>query len=110
MRVVKSFNQEGEQVNKFSAASDDLNRLNLNIGYLMSAVIPAFSIIAYIAICAVTTMIGLQIKLHPTDCGYKPICKLYFDIIICCLDYRNCTYECFSGQSFTWKNKRSFRY
>lgn len=33
----------------------------------MSAVIPAFSIIAYIAICAVTTMIGLQIKLHPTD-------------------------------------------
>lgn len=67
MRVVKSFNQEGEQVNKFSAASDDLNRLNLNIGYLMSAVIPAFSIIAYIAICAVTTMIGLQIKLHPTD-------------------------------------------
>lgn len=67
IRVVKSFNQEDRQVNKFSLASDALNRLNLNIGYLMSAVIPAFSIIAYIAICAVTTMIGLQIKLHPTD-------------------------------------------
>lgn len=67
IRVVKSFNQEDRQVNKFSLASDALNRLNLNIGYLMSAVIPAFSIIAYIAICAVITMIGLQIKLHPTD-------------------------------------------
>ena len=46
VRVVKSFNQEGQEINKFNQTSDTLNNVNLKIGYLFSTVIPSFELIA----------------------------------------------------------------
>lgn len=49
-RVVKSFVQEGSQIEKFDEASDELNGHNLAVGYTFSAMIPAFTIISQLAI------------------------------------------------------------
>lgn len=58
VRVVKSFNQEGQEINKFNQTSDTLNNVNLKIGYLFSTVIPSFELIAYVIIAAAIYLIG----------------------------------------------------
>ena len=67
VRVVKSFNQEGQEINKFNQTSDNLNNVNLKIGYLFSTVIPSFELIAYVIIAATIYLIGGSILDHPSD-------------------------------------------
>ncbi|MGN8884614.1 ABC transporter ATP-binding protein [Ligilactobacillus salivarius] len=67
VRVVKSFNQEGQEIDKFNQTSDNLNNVNLKIGYLFSTVIPSFELIAYVIIAAVIYLIGGSILDHPSD-------------------------------------------
>lgn len=67
VRVVKSFNQEGQEINKFNQTSDTLNNVNLKIGYLFSTVIPSFELIAYVIIAAAIYLIGGSILEHPSD-------------------------------------------
>ena len=67
IRVVKSFNQEGQEINKFNQTSDNLNNVNLKIGYLFSTVIPSFELIAYVIIAAAIYLIGGSILDYPSD-------------------------------------------
>lgn len=67
VRVVKSFNQEGQEINKFNQTSDTLNNVNLKIGYLFSTVIPSFELIAYVIIAAAIYLIGGSILEHSSD-------------------------------------------
>ena len=67
VRVVKSFNQEGQEIDKFNQTSDNLNNVNLKIGYLFSTVIPSFELIAYVIIAATIYLIGGSILDHPSD-------------------------------------------
>lgn len=67
VRVVKSFNQEGQEINKFNQTSDTLNNVNLKIGYLFSTVIPSFELIAYVIIAAAIYLIGGSILEYPSD-------------------------------------------
>ena len=67
VRVVKSFNQEGQEINKFNQTSDNLNNVNLKIGYLFSTVIPSFELIAYVIIAAAIYLIGGSILDYPSD-------------------------------------------
>lgn len=65
IRVVKSFNQGKQEIQKFNKTSDKLNDYNIVIGYWFSAVMPAFQLIAYLVIALVIFLIGQSIKLHP---------------------------------------------
>ena len=67
VRVVKSFNQEGQEIDKFNQTSDNLNNVNLKIGYLFSTIIPSFELIAYVIIAATIYLIGGSILDHPSD-------------------------------------------
>lgn len=67
VRVVKSFNQEGQEIKKFNQTSDRLNDYNIVIGYWFSAIMPAFQLIAYLVITLVVFLIGQSISQHPTD-------------------------------------------
>lgn len=67
VRVVKSFNQEGQEIDKFNQTSDNLNNVNLKIGYLFSTVIPSFELIAYVIIAAAIYLIGGSILDYPSD-------------------------------------------
>ena len=50
VRVVKSFNQGENEIKRFNETSDDLNELNIKIGYCISTIMPAFMLIAYLVI------------------------------------------------------------
>ena len=65
--LFRSFNQEGQEINKFNQTSDTLNNVNLKIGYLFSTVIPSFELIAYVIIAAAIYLIGGSILEHPSD-------------------------------------------
>lgn len=67
VRVVKSFNQGPQEIKKFDKTSDKLNDYNIVIGYWFSAVMPAFSMIAYLVITLIIFLIGSSISVHPTD-------------------------------------------
>ena len=49
-RVVKSFVQEKDQIQKFDATSDELLGHNMAVGYTFAAMIPAFTIISQLAV------------------------------------------------------------
>lgn len=67
VRVVKSFNQQVQAKNKFNQVSDDLNSLNLVIGYLFSLTFPAFMLATYFAISLAVLIIGKTIGQYPSD-------------------------------------------
>lgn len=67
VRVVKSFNQQLQAQNKFSGVSDDLNSLNLVIGYLFSLTFPAFMLATYFAVSLAVLIIGKTIGQYPND-------------------------------------------
>lgn len=64
VRVVKSFNQEGNEQKRFDDVSDELNHVNLQIGYLFSIIMPAFMFIGQglmvVAIYFVGNMVGTE--------------------------------------------------
>lgn len=67
VRVVKSFNQEGQEISKFNKDSDDLNQINIRIGYWFSIIIPAATLVSYLTISLVVYLVGTSILSHPGD-------------------------------------------
>ena len=67
VRVVKSFNQGKNEIKRFNKTSDDLNELNIKIGYWISTIMPAFMLIAYLVIALVVFLVGSSSNLNPTD-------------------------------------------
>ncbi len=67
VRVVKSFNQGENENRRFNKTSDDLNELNIKIGYWISTIMPAFMLIAYLVIALVVFLVGRSANLNPSD-------------------------------------------
>lgn len=67
VRVVKSFNQGENEIERFNKTSDGLNELNIKIGYWISTIMPAFMLIAYLVIALVVFLVGRSANLNPTD-------------------------------------------
>ena len=66
-RVVKSFVQEKEQAVKFDANSDELLGHNLIVSYIFSAMIPAFTFAAYLAIFGAIWFVSTYVQKEPKD-------------------------------------------
>lgn len=65
--VVKSFVQEKEQAAKFDANSDELLGHNLIVSYIFSAMIPAFTFAAYLAIFGAIWFVSTYVQKEPKD-------------------------------------------
>ncbi|WP_407280856.1 ABC transporter ATP-binding protein [Lactococcus formosensis] len=60
-RVVKSFVQEKEQIQKFDATSDELLGHNMAVGYTFAAMIPAFTIISQLAVFGAILLVSTYV-------------------------------------------------
>lgn len=67
VRVVKSFNQQDQETEKFTASSNELNQLNIKIGYVFSILMPAFTLIVCIGTALIVYLVGKNIGLYPKD-------------------------------------------
>lgn len=67
VRVVKSFNQQDQETEKFTASSNELNQLNIKIGYVFSILMPAFTLVVCIGTALIIYLVGKNIGLYPKD-------------------------------------------
>lgn len=67
VRVVKSFNQQDQETEKFTASSNELNQLNIKIGYVFSILMPAFTLVVCIGTDLIVYLVGKNIGLYPKD-------------------------------------------
>lgn len=67
VRVVKSFNQQDQEIEKFTASSNKLNQLNIKIGYVFSILMPAFTLVVCIGTALIVYLVGKNIGLYPKD-------------------------------------------
>lgn len=67
IRVVKSFEQQDNEAKRFEKVSDEMNVLNIHIGYIFSAMLPAFFLICNVAITAVIYLVGQNIQRDPSE-------------------------------------------
>lgn len=67
IRVVKSFEQQDNEAKRFKKVSDEMNVLNIHIGYIFSAMLPAFFLICNVAITAVIYLVGQNIQRDPSE-------------------------------------------
>lgn len=67
VRVVKSFNQQDQETEKFTASSNELNQLNIKIGYVFSTLMPAFTLVVCIGTALIVYLVGKNIGLYPKD-------------------------------------------
>lgn len=67
VRVVKSFNQETNEQQRFTENSNNLTGVTTTIGYLFSTMIPMFMLISYLAIGAAVLFVGRSIVQNPDD-------------------------------------------
>lgn len=67
VRVVKSFNQQDQETEKFTASSNELNRLNIKIGYVFSILMPAFTFVVCIGTALIVYLVGKNIELYSKD-------------------------------------------
>ncbi|CAH1856549.1 ABC transporter ATP-binding protein [Convivina intestini] len=67
VRVVKSFNQEASEIERFSNNTDDLVDVNIKIGYLFNFLFPIFMVISYLAIGTALLLVGQDIVGHPDN-------------------------------------------
>lgn len=67
VRVVKSFNQQDQETEKFTASSNELNQLNIKIGYIFSILMPAFTLVVCIGTALIVYLVGKNIGLYPKD-------------------------------------------
>ncbi|MBR2277050.1 ABC transporter ATP-binding protein [Leuconostoc gasicomitatum] len=67
VRVVKSFNQETNEQQRFTENSNNLTGVTTTIGYLFSTMIPMFMLISYLAIGAAVLFVGRGIVQNPDD-------------------------------------------
>lgn len=69
IRVVKSFVQEKNELNRFSKVSDDLTEHNIIVGTLFSVMIPAFMFTANLAMVGAIFFTSFLVKDDPTVVG-----------------------------------------
>lgn len=67
VRVVKSFNQEPQQIKQFTRASDRMIDITVKIGYTFSWMMPGFFLIANLTCVGVLLLVGRSIGAHPSD-------------------------------------------
>lgn len=67
VRVVKSFNRQDQETEKFTASSNKLNQLNIKIGYVFSILMPAFTLVVCIGTSLIVYLVGKNIGLYPKD-------------------------------------------
>ena len=67
IRVVKSFNQEGKQQADFNQTSEQLNQVDLVIGYLFSASFPAFTLVSYLGVALAIYLVAQTVTIHPQE-------------------------------------------
>lgn len=60
-RVVKSFVQEKDQIQKFDATSDELLGHNMAVGYTFAAMIPSFTIISQLAVFGAILLVSTYV-------------------------------------------------
>lgn len=65
VRVVKSFNQQGQEEASFTQNTQELTDVNRRIGYLFNLMFPIFMLISYAAIAAAMLFISTSIKEAP---------------------------------------------
>lgn len=65
VRVVKSFNQQGQEEASFSDNTQELTEVNRRIGYLFNMMFPIFMLLSYAAIVAALLFISTSIISHP---------------------------------------------
>ena len=86
VRVVKSFNQEDNEQKRFNEVSDELNWVNLQIGYLFSIIVPAFMFIGQglmvVAIYFVGNMVGSEPKMLAQITGFTNYLMIIMQSII----------------------------
>ena len=84
--VVKSFNQEDNEQKRFNEVSDELNGVNLQIGYLFSIIVPAFMFIGQglmvVAIYFVGNMVGSEPKMLAQITGFTNYLMIIMQSII----------------------------
>lgn len=65
VRIVKSFNQEKNEKDRFNEVSDKLNEQNIFVGTLFSVLIPAFTLVGNLAVVAAIYFVGDLAKSDP---------------------------------------------
>ena len=66
-RVIKSFNQQDQETERFTASSNELNQINIKIGYVFSILMPAFTLVVCIGTALIVYLVGKNIGLYPKD-------------------------------------------
>lgn len=66
IRVVKSFVQENNQIDQFAKSSDEMRDLSIKIGNLFAILMPAFFLIANLAMALAIFLVGGMVTDHPT--------------------------------------------
>lgn len=69
IRVVKSFVQEKNELQRFSKVSDELSKHNIIVGTLFSVMIPSFMLVANLAIAGSIFFVSNLVKDDPTVIG-----------------------------------------
>lgn len=67
VRVVKSFNQQEREAKNYDAVSDQMNTLNIKIGYMFSTLLPAFFLVCDAGITLVIYLVGKNIVNAPGE-------------------------------------------
>lgn len=67
IRVVKSFNQQEREAKNYDAVSDQMNTLNIKIGYMFSTLLPAFFLVCDAGITLVIYLVGKNIVNAPGE-------------------------------------------
>lgn len=62
IRVIKSFNQQTNEEKRFGEVADDMNDLNIKIGYVFSCLLPAFFLVCNVGITAVVYLVGINVE------------------------------------------------
>lgn len=67
IRVIKSFNQQTSEEKRFGEVADDMNDLNIKIGYVFSCLLPAFFLVCNVGITAVVYLVGINVENNPGE-------------------------------------------
>lgn len=67
IRVIKSFNQQENEEERFGKVSDEMNDLNIKIGYVFSCLLPAFFLVCNVGITAVVYLVGINVENNPGE-------------------------------------------
>lgn len=86
MRVVKSFNQEANEEQRFTNVSNELRDVNIQIGYFFALIMPAFMFVGQglmvVAIYSVGNMVNTQPELLAQITGFTNYIMIIMNAII----------------------------